>query len=152
MVRAKFLASGSRNSETLSTRGRGPRLLTVLWTEVVIERKWKTVQPLGYDTHAASRCSLPWRETVGGKLDLFQAKNQAATGWTGVQAAYQLVGITVRPLWRTGTRITRFVDISNDRIWTAQAENCYLHCAVFIRVILISCGKYQLGPRRATFL
>lgn len=62
------------------------------------------------------------QETVGGKLDVFQAKNQAATGWTGVQAACQLVEITVRPPWRMGTRITRFVD-TNDRIWTLIWRN-----------------------------
>lgn len=44
-----------------------------------------------------SRLILPWKDAVGGKLDLFQAKNQALTEWIEVRVACQLAEITVRP-------------------------------------------------------
>lgn len=77
------------------------------------------MQLLDYIAHATSRCNLPWEDAVGGKLDFFQAKNQAPTGWIEVQAVCQLAEITVRPPQKTETQITRFVDF-NDLIHRNQ--------------------------------
>lgn len=52
---------------------------------------------LDYNAYAPSRLILPWKDAIGGKLDLFQAKNQALTEWIEVRVACQLVEITVRP-------------------------------------------------------
>lgn len=51
------------------------------------------------------------KNAVGSKLDLFQAKNQAATVWTEVPAAYPSAGITAPLHWRTEMLIIGLVDI-----------------------------------------
>jgi len=51
------------------------------------------------------------KNAVGSKLDLFQAKNQAAMVWTEVPAAYPSAGITALLHWRMEMLIIGLVDI-----------------------------------------